>query len=766
MSLNFDRFEEFIRRYHKIIIIIWLVAFVASIPLAVHLFSIVSYNITGGSASNNSSFNSTQLVVTVSSNVYSPQVKQLLFNVSGKFGEGNVDSIYTVEYSVLNSSYTLIKQLSYPQILAAYREYNVTGSTISSTLNDSIISAVASGISSRLENSTEIRTGANVYGFVIGVIKGYFNSTPSYVLSNENFSTYPLLPPQTTLSTLVNGDHNTTLFAVSDTSYSYLSSYISNQSAGGNLTSYVTGGAGLTKNIETETQTGTLLAILLGIIAVIIITGLIFRSPVAAFVPIAIFGVDVTIAYSLFYIVFHSLLHTTISFFDPALTSILMLGVSTDYLVYMLYRYRQERNNPNGKTIDRTIKGAGAAIAVSGTTIIVAYAVLSSFKLAFLGATGELNAIGVFIVLLSAITLLPAMMFLLGDRLLYPNRKYYAKYEGKFRRLADFEYRNRKKIIAIFVVIIAVCLYVFVTIPPGLNFLGLLPNSQAKQAFYVATNNFGYDPIDPISISFSSQNASIATIASHIESIQNVHSVIQSSASQPDLLVYLNPIAFSRPALSAYNNINSYLSTSGLNYTISGTQVFLGSALDSINSTTPTLIIVLGLVIFALLSIILFSLYTPIRLVLLLISMIIAANALTVFLFSFVFSLPFIAIAQVFLITNMMGVGVDYDIFLVMRIRESTREGMKDSKAIKEGLSKSGPIIISIGAIFSIVFFSLTGSGVPIIAEVGFIVGAGILLDSIISITILVPSIMYLLDKYNWWPGNKHGRIKRHTKQD
>ena len=102
-----------------------------------------------------------------------------------------------------------------------------------------------------------------------------------------------------------------------------------------------------------------------------------------------------------------------------------------------------------------------------------------------------------------------------------------------------------------------------------------------------------------------------------------------------------------------------------------------------------------------------------------------------------------------------MGVGVDYDIFLVMRIREYVKEGKNNFEAIKMGLVKSGPIVASIGIIFSIVFLSLLASGVPIIEEVGFIVAVGILIDSVLSVLFIVPSIMFLLQKYNWWPGLK-----------
>ena len=96
-----------------------------------------------------------------------------------------------------------------------------------------------------------------------------------------------------------------------------------------------------------------------------------------------------------------------------------------------------------------------------------------------------------------------------------------------------------------------------------------------------------------------------------------------------------------------------------------------------------------------------------------------------------------------------------------MRIREYVKAGKTNYESIKLGLIKSGPVVASIGIIFSVVFLSLVASGVPLIAEVGFIVSMGILIDSTLSVLFIVPSIMFILQKYNWWPGLKtYGRNK------
>ncbi|MCL4398244.1 MAG: MMPL family transporter [Candidatus Parvarchaeota archaeon] len=756
MEINLRKFSDIIDKHHKKIIILWIAIFLISIPLAIHLFSIVSYNITGSSDNSTSSGNNLQLIVSVSGNAFSNNTKTFFENISNDFVYKNITSLYSIEYTLLNSTYYTIQKNAQFALNSAYLKYNLTPQTVPENLNNTIIANIANMIKNEL-NSSSITEHNSSYGFIIGIIKGYYNSSPLYVINNYNFTDYPLVPNVNDTLTLINYNHTTMISTVNNSNYSFVNSYINKISKNYGVTSYVTGSGGLSSNIESETNFGTLLAIAIGILMVIIITGFIFRSPIAAFVPLMIYGVDVTIAFSVFYIIYHIILKSTVSFFDPALAAILMLGISTDYLVYMLYRFKQELKKNHRESVKISINGAGAAILVSGTTVILAYSILSGFNLAFLGSTGILDSVGVLIVLVSAVTFMPAILVSLGKRVFYPNFKPGFSFEKLFSRLAHFNYRNRYFIISIFIIFIAIAAYFFVVYQPGLNFLGLLPNSGSKTAFYVATNNFKFDPIDPMIININnSQNVNETAIYNSITSISGVsYAEVTPGDNSIQILTYLKPLGFSTQALNDYNSINNYLKSSNVNYSIDGLQVFLGSAVKTMNGDVPLLIFSLGAMVFIVLFIILFSVYTPLRLVLLIISNVIAANGVTLLIFHYILSFPFISIAQIFLITSIMGVGVDYDIFLVMRIREYVKMGKSNFDAIKMGLVKSGPVVASIGVIFSVVFLSLVASGVPIIEEVGFIVAIGILIDSVISVLFIVPSIMFLLQKYNWWPGLK-----------
>ena len=753
MNPNLNDFDLWIKRNRKYIILVWIMAFLIAAPFAANLFSIVSYNVTGG---NSSAVNAThtQAIVFTNPNLLSNNSKLMFENLSSTYAKTGFTSVYSVEFLLLNSTYNAIVSQAHIIESALYTADNVTAQDVSQSLNYTIHKEAIFKIYSSLNSSDNLKPGPTLLSFVSDSVNGYNNATPAYIFNTYNFPHYPVMPTNGTMITLINAEHNTTIAVVNASNYTAVSSTIGRISGFFNTRSYITGSSALTDSIKSSTQTGTTIAIIIGILIAIIVTGFIFRSPVAAFVPLLIFGVDLTIAYAIFFAIFRFIADKSISFFDPAITSILMLGLSTDYIVYILYRYRQERDygvTPQ-KAASLSLKWAGGAVLISSITIISAYIVLYAFNMAFIGSSGAMNAVGIGIVLLSALTLLPSMIYSVGDRLIYPHKGRHI-HDGKFfRRLARLDQKNSKKFIVIFIVVALVSAYIFISVSSGFNFLGLLPNSQARSAFYVSTANFGFDVLDPMTLTITNANASsTATLISGLDNINGVYTTVPGT-SAGTFNVYLKSNGFSKGALSTYNNMIFYLSSSNVSYNLVGLQSFLGDSLNSFARDIPLLVTVLGIVIFVILLILLRSIFTPLRLILMLMAIVLIANAITVGIFYFIFSFPIIIIAQVFLIINIMGVGVDYDIFLVLRIREHVKKGFSTEKAIEEGLVKSGPVIISIGVILATVFLSLISSGIPLLAEVGFMVGAGILLDTFLSILIIIPSFMFIISKYNWWP--------------
>ena len=108
--------------------------------------------------------------------------------------------------------------------------------------------------------------------------------------------------------------------------------------------------------------------------------------------------------------------------------------------------------------------------------------------------------------------------------------------------------------------------------------------------------------------------------------------------------------------------------------------------------------------------------------------------------------------APLFVVVTMLGVGIDYDIFFVTRIREEVLNGKTDNEAITTAIDKIWVTIFSLGLVLSTVFASLLITGIAILQEFAVAVAGAILLDVTVVILFFVPSLMGIAQKLNWWP--------------
>ena len=118
--------------------------------------------------------------------------------------------------------------------------------------------------------------------------------------------------------------------------------------------------------------------------------------------------------------------------------------------------------------------------------------------------------------------------------------------------------------------------------------------------------------------------------------------------------------------------------------------------------------------------------------------------------------LPILDFAPLFVVVTMLGVGIDYDIFFVTRIREEALNGKSDNEAIKTAMDKVWVTILGLGVVLATVFGSLLITGIAILQEISLTVTAAILLDVLVVIPFFVPSLMGLAQKFNWWPSRIH----------
>jgi RND superfamily putative drug exporter len=504
--------------------------------------------------------------------------------------------------------------------------------------------------------------------------------------------------------------------------------------------------------------------------------------------------------------------HGTLTFLTPSLTILLALGLSVDYSVLQLRRTREERIK--GKTMEESVsisvRWAGQAVLTAGITVVVAYIIMAVANVPLFSGVGTAIAIAVSILILAALTLLPALELTLKDRLFWPglnrHRSSQQPKSGRLSRLGERTLRRKILVVVVISVLALGAFYVTEKTPSGENILKLLPNSASNQGLSVMTDKFGSSIISPSTIVVTTSTPitygddqlnqtllkQIELISSTALSVPGVTSVNGPTRPYGSPFNYTEVLQLPEPERSQY--IAGMLSDIGLNNKTAQVSLGLGSnsmsqaAIDTLlkvesaisslpllkgvsvyyggetqstydnqsflNGILPEVILVLAAAVYVILLVQLRSVFTPVRLVFTILCSVAFSLAGLALVYFYAQGLPILDFAPLFVVVTMLGVGIDYDIFFVTRIREEVLNGSGDREAIKTALDKVWVTIFGLGLILATVFTSLILTRIPLLGEMGFAVATAVMIDVGIVILFFVPALMGLAEKFNWWPTN------------
>ena len=584
---------------------------------------------------------------------------------------------------------------------------------------------------------------------------------------------------------------------------------------------YVTGNSVLTKDVGNAFLPALKITVVPGIAISLLIVGLLFLSPLAALIPILIGGVSISVALAAIYASVVDVGHGNITFLTPTLTILLMLGLAVDYAVLQLRRTREERQKGKliGESVGISIKWAGQAVLTAGITVIVAYIVMAVANVPLFSDVGTAIALGVAILLTASLTLLPALEIALGDRIFWPglNRQGKVKSDSNQNRLRRFARSTLKHKAPIVIIISIVALSAFVVVyntPTSLEFLKLIPNFQSNQGLTVIANNFGSGTLSPTSIivttptqitygnnqfnqtllnqieritASAADSKGVATVSSTTRPFGNVFdyssvanmsvpiqvqyesqmfSTIGIDNKTTVITVNLSSSADSQTAINSLRGIEKNIQQLPL---ITGFAVYFGgetqSTYDSqtfMANLIPEVVLILAAAVYVILFFQLRSAFTPIRLIVTILCSVVFSLTIISFVFFYVLNLPILDFAPLFVIVTMLGVGIDYDIFFLTRIREEVLNGKTDNEAIVTAIEKVWVTILGLGLVLATVFASLIITNIAILQEISLAVASAILIDVTFVILLFVPSLMGLAQKFNWWPS----KISRNKKPE
>jgi RND superfamily putative drug exporter len=576
-------------------------------------------------------------------------------------------------------------------------------------------------------------------------------------------------------------------------------------------TVYVTGGSVLSKDVQEAFVPALEITLGPGIAISLLIVGLLFLAPVAALIPLLLGGVSISVALASIYVAIVDIGHGSLTFLTPTLTILLMLGLAVDYAVLQVKRTREERQQ--GKSIEESVgismKWAGQAVLTAGITVIVSYIVMAAANVPLFSSVGTAIALGVSILLAASLTLLPALEIALGDKIFWPSLNRHSKPKANsskniLRRMAQSTLKRKVPIVMVISVLALGAFVVAYNTPTSFDFLKLIPNFSSNQGLTVIADNFGSGIIAPTSIVITTptqitygNNQFNQTLLNQLEQItataagsEGVTTVTSTTRPFGNAFNYSSIESMQEPFRVQYESqmfstigldnktavINVGLSGSASSQAtidslrameksigkldlVSGVTVTFGGQTQStydnqafMANLLPEVIVILSVAVFVILFFQLRSVFTPVRLIITILCSVVFSLAIISLIFYVGFKLPIMDFAPLFVVVTMLGVGIDYDIFFVTRIREEVLNGKTDNEAITTAIDKIWVTIFSLGLVLSTVFASLLITGIAILQEFAVAVAGAILLDVTVVILFFVPSLMAIAQKFNWWP--------------
>ncbi|HEY1916512.1 MAG TPA: MMPL family transporter [Streptosporangiaceae bacterium] len=504
---------------------------------------------------------------------------------------------------------------------------------------------------------------------------------------------------------------------------------------------------------------GTLLfATLIVVIVLLLIT---YRSPVLWLLPVLSAGIALTAAEALIYLLAaHAGL--TVNAQSAGILYVLVFGAGTDYALLLTARYREElrRHEDRHEAMAVAIRRAGPAIIASAGTVILSLLTLSVAELNSTKSLGPVLAIGVGVALISMMTLLPALLVIFGRWIFWPVKPAHGSAEpttkgiwaGVGRRIAV---RPRWVWIGTAVVLGAMALGLTGLKASGLtaaeSFVGHHPDSVIGQN--VIDQNFPAGAGQPVVV--------VGNVPQQDQLVAAVKATPGITAVTPPVTkvghVFVDGTLTAAPdSQAAYNTIDrlrtAVHAVPGADAMVGGNTAVTLDIAQAADHDRDTIIPIILVLVFLILGLLLRAVVAPIMLIATVVLSFGAALGVSSLFFNHVFnygnadnSFP------LFVFVFLVALGIDYNIFLMTRVREEVGKHGPRRGALT-GLSATGGVITSAGAVLAGTFAALSTLPVTFLAELGFAVAFGVLLDTIVVRSVLVTALNLDLGRWVWWP--------------
>jgi RND superfamily putative drug exporter len=522
---------------------------------------------------------------------------------------------------------------------------------------------------------------------------------------------------------------------------------------------YVTGPEAFIKDVGSifEGADFLLLAFTAGVVAVLLLVT--YRSPVLWLIPLAVVGTADGMAGIL------ARRGADMLGFNPdasvtGILSVLVFGAATNYALLLIARYREEllSHADRREAMRIAIRGAGPAILASGSTVAVALALLLLAEIEGRQVLGLVSAIGIVVAMIAGLLVLPSALVVFGRWIFWP---FVPKVGGKnpyekslWSKLGKAVAKRPLAIASIGVALLAGLASGGLGIKNGLSATEIfIEKPEAVLGQEVLADAFPAGSATPTYVIVSNSYADQALELVDLPGVAEI-SEGNSDANYTELRLILDADPESDEALQVIRDLRQELDAlpSDAVALVGGQDATTLDVTDATARDQALLVPLILISVFLILILLLRSLAAPIFLMVAVVGSFFSAVGASWLIFQNIYGFPALDLTVLILaFLFLVALGVDYSIFLVTRAQEEarvigTREGMK------KALGATGGVITSAGILLAAVFTVLGVLPLIALAQVGTIVGIGVLLDTLLVRTVIVPAIAFTTGKKFWWP--------------
>jgi RND superfamily putative drug exporter len=512
--------------------------------------------------------------------------------------------------------------------------------------------------------------------------------------------------------------------------------------------------------------------LLLGsILLVVVLLVLIYRSPFFLWLPLAAVGLAEQVTRSLGYGLTE--LGVTVNGEAASILSIIVLGAGTDYALLLVARYREElrRHEDQYEAMALALRTAGPAIVASAGTVMAALLCLTLAKVNGTSGLGPVGALGVAVAMVATLTLLPALLLIVGRRAFWPSIPRAGEAgadetRGRWRAVGEFVARRPRPVAAGVALALAIMAFGLLNYDDGLTRGNQFRDSvEAVRGQDLLDRSFPGGNNAPTQVAVS--NPEVIGVSTVINAIRDVPGVVSVKFDNRNTIfeaggppvgilileVVLRPPPFSDQALAMIPALRAAARRAGGTKALvgGGTAVEYDLRQASVRDAKVIMPLTL-LVVFLILAALLRAVVAPLLLLATVVLSFAAALGVGAVVFDVIFGFPGSdPSVPLYAFVFLVALAIDYNIFLMARVREETRtHGTREG--MLRGLAVTGGVITSAGIVLAGVFVVLGVLPLVFLTEIGFIVAFGVLLDTFIVRSLLVPALTFELGSRIWWP--------------